>query len=110
MTPEHRQALERDFDLAMMRLYEDAKSQAHYNATRFFAMLDEHGGIETARRLLPSMSDGFVELWKRKRLDLTMEALIAQPRWRELFSDQERATARRRLLDCGWTSGDASSS
>jgi hypothetical protein len=89
------------FDEVMMQIYLTAKKDAGYNATRFLQMLNEHGGLETARRLLPHMSDGFTELWQRKRLDLTVEMLILQPRWHDLFSDGERDIARRRLRDCG---------
>ena len=64
-------------------------------------MLGDHGGVETAHRLLPGMSDGFTELWKRNRLDLTVESLILQPKWLDLFSDDERAIARVRLRECG---------
>jgi hypothetical protein len=93
--------LERAFDEAMMQIYLVAKTQAGYNAMRFLKMLGEHGGVETARRLLPHMSDGFTELWQRNRLDLTVESLVLQARWHDLFSDDEREVARRRLRECG---------
>ena len=92
--------LVRDFDHAMMQIYVQAK-RAGYIATRFYQMLAEHGGVETARRLLPQMSDGFTELWRRGRLDLTVEALVLQPKWGYLFSDEERQIARSRLRECG---------
>ena len=72
--------LERAFDDAMMQIYLVAKSHAGYAATRFLQMLGEHGGVETARRLLPHMSEGLTQLWQRNRLDLTVEFLILQPR------------------------------
>ena len=84
-----------------MQIYVQAK-QAGYVATRFHQMLAEHGGVETARHLLPQMSDGFTELWRRNRLDLTVEALVLQPRWASLFSENERGMARNRLKECGW--------
>ncbi len=89
------------FDAAMRQIYVRAKQEAGYNATRFMQMLDEHGGQETAHRLLPHMSDGFIQLWQRRRLDLTVEWLILEPRWQQLFTDGERQTARDRLRDCG---------
>ena len=93
--------LARDFDQVMMQIYVQAKEQAGYTATRFHQMLTEHCGVETARRLLPQMSDGFTELWQRNRLDLTVEALVVQSKWDELFSDEERQIALSRLRDCG---------
>ena len=92
------------FDQAMTQIYVQAKQQADYTATRFHQMLTEHGGVETARRLLPQMSDGFTELWQRNRLDLTVEALVLQPRWASLFSGNELEMARGRLKECGWGS------
>ena len=93
--------LEREFDLAMMDIYNHAKFEAGYKATRFLKMLQVHGGIETAQILLHSthVSDGYTALWERGRLDLTVEALILQKKWYPIFSDQEREIARNRLED-----------
>jgi len=95
--------LRQGFDEAMLQIYNRARSECKYNATRFLRMLHEHGGIETARRLLPSISDGYAELWKRGRLDLTVEALILVEPWVALFSESERQTARNRLVDSGYS-------
>jgi len=91
--------LEHEFDMAMMDIYRRAKTEARYNATRYLQMLEQHRGLDTARILLhaPHVSDGYTALWERKRLDLTVEALILQKKWHSLFSDQEREIARKRL-------------
>ena len=89
------------FDEAMLQIYMRAKNEAGYSATRFYQMLHDHGGVETARRLLPQMSEGFTQLWQRNRLDLTVEWLVLEQRWHALFSQAERDTARQRLLECG---------
>jgi len=83
----------------MTDIYRRAKDDAGYNATRFLQMLAEHGGLETSRILLhaPAVSDGYTELWKRHRLDLTVEALVLKPQWKELFTDEERDIALKRL-------------
>ena len=96
--------LEGRFHQAMLGIYRTAKAEAGYNATRFLSMVTEHGGLETARILLhaATVSDGYTALWERKRLDLTVEALILQPQWNELFSSEERAVARNRLLEYGY--------
>jgi hypothetical protein len=92
--------LEERFDAAMMDIYRRAKTEAHYNATRYFQMLTEHRGLETARILLhaDTVSDGYAALWERGRLDLTVEALIHDhPDYRSLFTPEEREIALRRL-------------
>ncbi len=91
--------LEQRFHRTMLELYEKARDEADYNATRFLSMLSEIGGLETARVLLhaSSVSDGYVELWKRGRLDLAVEAVILRPEWDALFSVEERLIAQKRL-------------
>ena len=84
--------LETAFHDAMLDVYRRAKAEAHYTATRFLGMVVERGGLETARYLLhaATVSEGYTALWERGRLDLTVEAVILQPVWRELFTDAER--------------------
>ena len=91
--------LEARFDEAMMNIYRRALKECDYKAARFLQMLYEHRGLETARILLlaQNVSEGYVALWERKRLDLTVEALILSAEWHPLFSEQERDIARKRL-------------
>lgn len=97
--------LEREFDAAMMNIYVRALREADYPAHRYHQMLCEHGGLETAKRLVnaTNVSEGYTALWERKRLDLTVEALIQDKKWRELFSDEELKKAQKRLEDYGFT-------
>ena len=91
--------LEARFDDAMMDVYLRALNECDYKATRFLQMLHEHRGLETARILLHAskVSEGYVALWERKRLDLTVEAVILAAEWHALFSEQERAQAPGRI-------------
>lgn len=89
-----------DFDEAMHEVYRRALSEANYKASIFLNMLFDHGGLETARRLLHSqnISDGYTALWERRRLDLTVEAVIHDnQKWHPLFSSEEVAICRKRL-------------
>ena len=96
---------ESQFNEAMLNIYRRAKAEAGYNATRFLSMVVEHGGLETARYLLhaATVSEGYTALWERKRLDLTVEAMILQPEWQALFSDAERCIAVNRLREYGYS-------
>lgn len=96
--------LEARFDEAMMDVYRRALKECDYKATRFLHMLHEHRGLETARILLhaPGVSEGYIALWERKRLDLTVEAVILGDRWQPLFTEAERAIARKRLAEYGY--------
>src|SRR6266849_6687294 len=92
------------FHLAMLEIYERAKTECHYNASRFVQMVAERGGLDTARYLLHAtgLSDGFTALWQCNRLDLTVEAYVLKPEWQGLFTQGEIAIARKRLSDLGY--------
>lgn len=98
-------AVRASFEQAMKDVYVRAKRQANYNAGYFLEMLSVYGGLGTARRLLasPEVSSGFTALYERGRLDLTVEALVVQPRFADLFTDDEIETARQRLRDLGYS-------
>ena len=96
--------LELDFHSAMEDIYWRAKQEARYNATVFHRMVAEHGGLETARRLINAndVSDGYRALWERGRLDLTVEAKVLEtPRFHSLFTEKELEICRRRLTELG---------
>lgn len=88
----------------MKAVYDLGRSEAGYTASYFLGMLAQHGAQDTAHRLLasPAISDGFAELWERGRLDLTVEAIVVEPEFAELFSTEEIAMARRRLEQFGY--------
>lgn len=89
----------RAFDRAMQAIYDEAAGFG-YKPTKFRQMLAQLGGVETARRLIRGKAtSGFTKLWEHRRLDLSVEALVIDPQWRALFSDEEAAIARRRLED-----------
>ena len=96
--------LERAFHQRMIEIYQAAKAIG-YNATRFLGMVSEHGGLETAQILLRAntVSDGYTALWERKRLDLTVEAVVLDPKWTPLFSETDLRVAAKRLGDYGYT-------
>lgn len=97
--------IEADFSQRMKAVYDRGRSEAGYNASYFLSMLSQHGPQDTAHKLLasPAISDGFAELWERGRLDLTVEALVVEPKFSELFSENEITVARRRLEQFGYT-------
>jgi hypothetical protein len=69
------------FDDAMLAVYQRARDECDYNATRFLRMLHEHRGLETARILLHAskVSEGYVALWERKRLEFLRLSVLFSP-------------------------------
>jgi uncharacterized protein with NAD-binding domain and iron-sulfur cluster len=97
--------LEVRFHREMLCVYRRAKDECHYNATRFLHMVSEQGGLAAAKSLLHAegYSEGLTALYELGRLDITMEAVVIQPPWSQLFTEDELATARRRLQNLGYT-------
>lgn len=97
-----------EFAQRMHAIYDRARREAGYTASYFLSMLADLGPIETAHKLLNTraVSDGFATLWERGRLDLTVEALALDPKFRSLFTDRELETARSRLEQFGYVPRD----
>ena len=92
-------SLEDEFHDAMIDVYKIAVAECNYRAKAFLSMVIEIGGLSTAKRLLwtDEIQSGLYELFKCRRLDLTVEALVAEGKFRDLFEPHELAEAERRL-------------
>ncbi|MBM7168603.1 hypothetical protein JQK87_09280 [Streptomyces sp. G44] len=92
---------ERQFHRAMVLGVARLKREISYNATRFMEMVGELGGAEAARQLLRGRdgSDGFTTLWEHGRLEMSVEAFVLLPWYRELFTEEQLKTAERRLRE-----------
>ncbi len=89
---------------AVLDTYDAARRlKPPYTPTEFRRMVTDLGGKEAADRLLAARnpSSGFTELYLRgkENLKLSVEFLVLQSPWRTLFTPEQRAIARRRLLD-----------
>ena len=98
---------EAQFTRAVMDGVQKSMRELDYTPTRFLEMVGEMGAVLTAKQLVnsPTVSEGYTRLWEERRLELTVEYEVLQPRFRPLFSDAERAKARTRLDAYGfdWT-------
>ena len=90
--------IEAEFEDALWAACRESRSLG-YKPTAFEKMLGEHGGVETAHRLLSSFEyqDGFRRLWELRRLDLSLECQVLREQYRGLFSTVELDEARKRL-------------
>ena len=96
--------LEHQFNADMQNIYITAKKELGYNATRFLQLLSEKGGLQAAKILISKEGGtyGFEVLWEHKRLDLSVEAHVLKPEYRDLFTDAERNMCRERLERFGY--------
>ena len=60
--------------------------------------------LKTAKRTLSGtrLSDGFNDLAKKGQLKLSLEALVIDKRFTQLFTDEEANEALQRLLEAGY--------
>ncbi len=95
--------LEGEFHEAMLNIYH-AAAELGYRPTYFLRMVNEHGGLGAAKRLLSATEtqEGLTKLWELGRLDISVEALVLDERWESLFSDDERRKALERLESYGY--------
>ena len=99
--------LESRFHAAMVDLYYAcaARLKPPYYAARFLAMVQAVGGKAAADHLLaaPAPSPAFVELSRRDpaTLRLTVEYRVLEEPWCPLFTAEQLAIARARLLEAG---------
>jgi hypothetical protein len=93
--------LEADFNNDMRGILERG-AKFGLSSTRFRQMIEQHGGVEAAHRLLkPNRElppDTFGYLRRNGWLDLTAEFYVVMEKYHPLFSDQEREIARWRLV------------
>lgn len=102
-----RTTLEVAFYQAMLDVYKVAAEHG-YRATYFKRMLDQYGGVKTAKRLLAKqeIQDGLMRLWKLDLLAHSTEAAVLQDRFHPLFTKAELKEARRRLERLGFFSDE----
>jgi HNH endonuclease len=96
--------LERRFEREMRDGLPELK-RLGYNPTYFIRMMNDMGAARAVRALIdsPGESEGFTRLWEMGHLELSAEAVVAdQPEWAELFDDDQRQKARRRLEQVGY--------
>jgi hypothetical protein len=96
--------LKEEFTQALEGTVEAAKARG-YIPTYFTQMLSDHGGVETAKRLLAKSvpQTGLFELWNLGILHESMEAVICDnPRFHALFETSEIAEAHRRLEELNY--------
>ena len=91
-------SLEDELTRALEGTVKAAKARGYF-PTYFMQMLAEHGGVGTAKRLLAveRPQAGLIELWRLGLLHESMEAVVLQPKFHSLFTEEELAEAFHRL-------------
>ncbi|MDD3570479.1 MAG: hypothetical protein PHY44_05195 [Lachnospiraceae bacterium] len=83
--------LEMQFDKDLIARCKAAQKECGHNSARFIQAIERWGGVATAKELIKKskLSDGFLALELKGRLDLTMEATVVDKKFTQLFTDEE---------------------
>jgi len=94
-----------DFEKRIWNAIKIMNEKHNYNPTILIDMINKYGGIEAVQRLINSSEPtyGYTKLWELKALDLSLEAIILEKEWFELFTEGDRIKARNRLKEYGYT-------
>jgi hypothetical protein len=95
--------LEEEFEKELWQTVDVAR-EYHYMPNIFMQMLKDHGGVETAKRLLAKSEPqtGLFELWSLGLLHESMEAVVLHEKYQNLFIKEELEEAHRRLEELGY--------
>ena|SRR5436190_3419134 len=96
---------ESDLERKLLGLYEEG-AKLGYRANRFYQLFRRHckryiGGIKAVQNAIRNNNKrgtaGFEFARKEGRLDLSLEALVLDEHWTQLFTDQDRVLAKQNL-------------
>lgn len=84
-------ALEKQFDEMLKRNAAEAQEKCDCRLVRMVQQAEKFGGVKMAKELLRKgkQSDDFDKLAEAGLLHLTLEALIIDPQYGDLFTDDE---------------------
>ena len=93
--------LEKNFHQEMLAIYEEATTFG-YHPTYFVRMVQQHGGVGAAKKLLrKGITDGLKRLAREGRMYISIEQLVLTDPWDQLFTEEEKDLARWAIFNDG---------
>lgn len=83
--------LEKQFEEELIKKWEIAEKQCGYNPKRLLQNISRFGGVRTAKEIIRKgrTSDGFEKLQEAGLINLSMEAVMIDKKYADLFTDDE---------------------
>ena len=96
--------LEKKFQEELIKNCELAQEKCGCRLVRFIQNVERFGAVKTAQEILRKgrLSDGFEKLQEAGLLELTMEALMIDKKYAELFTDDEVNSCYEILCEYGY--------
>lgn len=97
-------ALEKNFEKELIQKINEAETKGGIRNPRFLQTIEKFGGIKTVKEIMRKgrISDNFDQLQKAGLLHLTMEALVIDKKYGELFTDEEVNSCYELLCEHGY--------
>ena len=101
MTESNTEQLKKLFHQEIIDLYKKIIKSVKYKPTRLMDYINKYGGYEAAVKYISTESNvqDFAVLWEKERLDLSVEALITNEKFRSLFSEDILSFCDRKLKE-----------
>ena len=101
MTEANTEQLKKLFHQEIIDLYKKIIKSVKYKPTRLMDYINKYGGYEAAVKYISTESNvqDFAVLWEKERLDLSVEALITNEKFRSLFSEDILSFCDRKLKE-----------
>jgi hypothetical protein len=71
-----------------------------YTPQYLINMISRYGAINAVKKLVikPEISQGLQRLQKENALELSLESIILEPEWENIFTEKERDIAKKKLI------------
>jgi hypothetical protein len=92
------------FDERVWASIREMSKKCNYHPSIFIGMIQDYGAVEAVKRVINDLkiTYGYEKLWECGHLELSMESIIQEDEWKDLFTDAEREKARKRLQEDGY--------
>jgi|GEM_PF-3437751 hypothetical protein len=93
------------FSEAISTLYKRTQIECNHRQTFLKDLIDSMGGYLAAKRILGNKKYliGIASLKPLNRLDLSVEALVVDPQWEDIFTRRQLEVANQRLVQFGYS-------
>ena len=101
MIQSNKEQIKQSFHNEMVLIYKRITKELKHKSPRLIDLINKHGGYEAAIKYLVTESavQDFAVLWENQRLDLSVEALIVNEKYRDIFDEAIVKTCDKKLQE-----------
>ena len=96
----------KNYQTDILKAIDNCQTELDYIPHDFLKMIDNLGFVGASKQLLSNeqyIQSGIMRLWKERKLEWSVEAIVVKPEHKHLFTYTEVMTAHKRLKDLGYS-------